>query len=158
MKTKNHIWYGLMAAAGIIVLFLVQYFAGIPFGHTGIRWASIGIIVLMVILSCFRYSKLFEDASFGELFSNGFRTTAVTVVIFAIFFIVFVQLFPDYKDKFVLEVVAAGPNAASTTDREKDIAMLRDNFIVSALAGSLLNYLVPGLLAALLGAALAKKK
>jgi hypothetical protein len=158
MKTKNHIWYGLIAAGLIIALFLIQYFSGIPFGHTGIRWASIGIIVLVVILSCFRYGKLFEDASFGELFSNGFRTTAVTVVIFAIFFIVFVQLFPDYKEKFVLEVVAAGPNAASTADREKDIAMLRDNFLVSALAGSLINYLVPGLLAALLGAALAKKK
>lgn len=158
MKTKNHIWYGLVAAGLIIVLFLIQYFAGIPFGHTGIRWASIGIIVLMVVLSCFRYSKLFEDASFGDVFGNGFRTTAVTVVIFAIFFIVFVQLFPEYKEKFVLEVVAAGPNAASTADRDKDIAMLKDNFLVSALAGSLLNYLIPGVLAALLGAALAKKK
>ncbi|GEP98223.1 DUF4199 family protein [Chitinophaga cymbidii] len=158
MKTKNHIWYGLVAAGLIIVLFLIQYFAGLPFGHIGIRWASIGIIVLMVILSCFRYSKLFEDASFGDVFGNGFRTTAVTVVIFAIFFIVFVQLFPEYREKFVLEVVAAGPNAASTADRDKDIAMLKDNFLVSALAGSLLNYLIPGVLAALLGAALAKKK
>ncbi|QEH42766.1 DUF4199 family protein [Chitinophaga sp. XS-30] len=158
MKTKNHIWFGLLAAGLIIVLFLIQYFNNIPFGHAAFKWAPIGIIVTMVILSAFRYGRLFEAPSFGELFSNGFRTTAVTVVIFAIFFVVFVQLFPEYKDKFVAEVVAAGPNAASTADREKDIAMLKDNLIVSALAGSLINYLIPGMLAALLGAALVKKK
>lgn len=158
MKTKNHIWFGLLAAGLIIVLFLIQYFNNISFGHPGFKWAPIGIIVLVVILSSIRFGKLFEDASFGEIFSNGFRTTAVTVVIFAIFFIVFVQGFPEYKEKFILEVVAAGPNAASTANREQDIETLRDNFIVSALAGTLITYLVPGMLAALVGAAIAKKK
>lgn len=158
MKTKNHIWFGLLAAGLIIVLFLIQYLNNISFGHPGFKWAPIGIIVLVVILSSIRFGKLFEDASFGEIFSNGFRTTAVTVVIFAIFFIVFVQWFPEYKEKFILEVVAAGPNAASTANREKDIETLRDNFIVSALAGTLITYLVPGMLAALVGAAIAKKK
>lgn len=158
MKTKNHVVFGLATAGLIIILFLVMHFTNIPLSHPAAKWTPILIIIGMVIFSIFRYSKINTEASFGDRFGNGFRTTAVAVIIFIIFFIIFVQLFPGYKEKFILEALAAGPNAASTANYEEDIKLLRENFLVSVLAGNLFSFLIPGMLASLLGAALTNKK
>lgn len=158
MSQKPHILFGLLSGALIVALFLVMFLGHIPLSSPAFGWVPIGIIVGMAFISTWRYSRITPEASFGDRFGNGFRTTAVAIIIFIVFFIIFVKVAPGYKEQFIQEALAAGPNAGSTANYEEDIKVLRDNFLVSVLAGTLFRFLIPGMLASLLAAVLTKKK
>lgn len=159
MRSKIHIRFGLLAAAINFILLLIQFFARIPMANPVFRFLPVLTLLVLVIAACLIFSKdAGGKATFGEIFGTGFRTTAVTIVIFAILFIVFVQVAPAYKERFIQEAVAAGPNAASSANPAEDIAMLRDRFTVSVLSGIILMNFIPGLIATVIGAAIAKKK
>ncbi|RPD43154.1 DUF4199 domain-containing protein [Chitinophaga barathri] len=159
MRSKIHIRFGLLAAAVNFALLLIQFFAGISVANPVFRFLPVISLLILVMAACLKFSKdAGGEVTFGEVFGTGFRTTAVTIVIFAILFIVFVQVVPAYKERFIQEAVAAGPNGASSENPAEDIAMLRDRFTVSVLSGIILMNFIPGLIASVIGAAIAKKK
>lgn len=160
MKTTIHIRFGLAAAAVNFILLLVQFFTRTPFASPLFMVLPVASLALLVIAACRKFHKETGGAaSFGEVFGVGFRTTAVTIVIFAILFFLFAWIVPAYKERFIAEVIAsANAGGASAAEIEESTAGLRKNFAISALAGLEFMNLVPGLIASVIGAAIAKKK
>ncbi|MBO9153957.1 DUF4199 domain-containing protein [Chitinophaga sp. GCM10012297] len=160
MKTKIHIQFGLAAAAVNFILLLVQFFTGAPFASPLFMILPIASLSILVIAACRKFSKeTGGNAGFGEIFGVGFRTTAVTIVIFAILFFLFVWIVPAYKERFIAEVIASAQAAdATAADIEQSTAGLKKNFAISALAGLEFMNLIPGLIASVIGAAIARKK
>ncbi len=110
MKNKMHLRFGLLAAGINFALLLTQYFTGASSNNIYFRIIALGVLVVSVVASCLRFSKDTDhQASFGEVFGTGFRTTAAATVIFAALFMIFAQVMPGYKDQFIHDMIAMGP-------------------------------------------------
>ncbi|MRG44062.1 DUF4199 family protein [Chitinophaga sp. SYP-B3965] len=159
MKTNN-ITYGLIGAIILCVMFALQWFAKIPLDNMLYKWLPTAIFVLVVILGAMNFSKINEaNVTFGQVFGNGFKTTAVITVIFALFFVLFILLFPDYKDVILDSSMAQSANKGATPEQIAQAREMAEKFfLVGGLAGVIFIDLLIGVLASLVGAAIAKKK
>lgn len=160
MKITNNITYGLIGALILCVLFALQWFAKIPLDNVAFKWLPTAIFVLIIILGCINFSKINgADVTFGQIFGNGFKTTAVITVIFALFFVVFILLFPEYKEALLDSSMAQASNQGATPEQmAQSREMAEKFFLVGGLAGVIFINLLVGVLASLVGAAIAKKK
>lgn len=159
MKKKNHIDYGLIIAGICCALFVIQWFAKIPFDQPLYKWLPTVIYGGLIILCCIKFSKINdEDVTFGEVFGNGFKATAVVTVISALFYVLFLQLVPEYKEALLDFTATQGPNASDPAAAAQGREMFAKNFLVFTLAGSVFFNLLIGVIASLIGAAIAKKK
>lgn len=159
-QQKNHLHFGLIGSLIIIVLSIVQYMANISSQHPVFRWLPTVVLVVAVIWACINFSKINNgDVTFGEVFSNGFKTTAVMTVLTALFLILFVTLFPDFKERLMDEAAAVTAERGGTPEQiEQGIEMMRKNFMVFMMAGVVFMTLITGVVVSLVGAAIAKKK
>ncbi|WP_109699160.1 DUF4199 domain-containing protein [Chitinophaga deserti] len=159
MKTKKHLLFGLLAAGINFALLLTQFYTGASSGNIFFRIAALAVLVVAVVASCLRYSRdMDHQASFGEVFGTGFRTTAAATVLFAALFMLFAQMMPGYKEQFIRDMIAMGPQADLPETHAAEFDRLSQQFAVMVLSGILFLYVLPGIIASLLGAALAKKK
>lgn len=159
MKNKTHLRFGFLAAAINFALLLTQYFTHTSSANIFFRILSLAVLVVAVVASCLRFSREMEHkASFGEVFGTGFRTTAAATVIFAALFMLFAQVMPGYKDAFIHDMIAMGPQADMPETHAAEFERLKQAFPVTVLSGILMLYVLPGIVASVLGAALAKKK
>lgn len=159
MKNKNHINYGLITALILCVLFVVQWFAKIPFDNLAFKLLPTVIFVLAIILGAVNFSKINDaDVTFGEIFGNGFKTTAVITVIFALFFVVFLLLFPAYKEAILDFSMSKNMGKATPEEIARGREMAEKFFMVGGVAGIVFINLLTGVIASLIGAAIAKKK
>jgi hypothetical protein len=123
------------------------------------QWVHTAIMFIGVIITCIQFSKLNDgDVTFGSVFANGFRTTAVIAVITVLFSVIFVLVFPDIKEK-ALEEARRQMEAQGQSDEmiEKALAMTSKMFMVFVVAGGVFGTLLFGVIASLIGAAAAKK-
>ncbi|MGX5816757.1 DUF4199 family protein [Chitinophaga lutea] len=160
MKQKNHILFGLVASLAVIILFVGQYLMGISLTNKLLGWMPTVIVVVAVVAGCINFSKINDaDVSFGEVFGNGFRTTAIITVVCIVFFAIFNLLVPEFKEQIIqAQLEAAAQKGANMEQMEQNMEMTRNYFMVFMIAGSLFMYVITGTLASLLGAAIAKKK
>ncbi|WP_343307988.1 DUF4199 domain-containing protein [Chitinophaga niabensis] len=160
MQNKNHITYGLIGAAICVVLFLSQWFAKVAPDNAAFRWGSVLIFGIIIILSCINYSKINGgDVTFGQIFANGFRTTAVITVLFALVYIIFYLLVPDYKESMIEFSTKQQVDAGATADQVAAArGMMEKYFLAFAVGGVVFLDLLIGVVASLIGAAIAKRK
>ncbi|WP_126243317.1 DUF4199 family protein [Chitinophaga rhizosphaerae] len=159
MKSKTHLRFGLLAAGINFALLLTQHFSGASSNNIFFRIIALGVLVVAVVASCLRFSRdMDHKASFGEVFGTGFRTTAAATVVFAALFMLFAMMMPGYKEQFIQDMIAMGPQANMPETHAEEFERLKQAFPVTVLSGILMLYVLPGTVAALLGAALAKKK
>lgn len=159
MKNKTHLRYGVLAAVVNFALLLTQYFTNASSANIYYRILSLGVLVVAIVASCLRYSREMENkASFGDVFGTGFRTTAAATVLFAALFMIFAQVMPGYKEQFISDMIAMGPQADMPETHAEEFERLKQTFPVTVLSGILMLYVLPGIVASVLGAALAKKK
>lgn len=157
---KTHLQYGLIAGLVLIALFVIYYVMGWAFQQDIKSWFPSIIFMLIIIIAQFTHSKAVNgNITYGNLFAQGFKTTAVATCIFLVFMIVFLLLDPSYKAK-MLEVsrqtmVERGMGADQI---KAAIAMTEKFFMVSVISGIIIGELVAGLIASLIGAALAPRK
>ncbi len=161
MKNKNHFHFALIGSLIIIVLAFIQYFAEISSQNMLFRWLPTLILAGTIIWGCINYSKINDaDVTFGEVFGNGFRITAIMTLIAIGFMVLFVTLFPDYKERLIEESMQAAAQqgrGGSQEDAEKALEMVSKNFMLFMVAGGLFMYLLIGVVCSLVGAAVAKK-
>ncbi|RPE05926.1 DUF4199 domain-containing protein [Chitinophaga lutea] len=162
MKNKNHLPFALVGSLIIIVLAFIQYFAGISSQNGLFKWLPTLVLAGTIIWGCINYSKINDaDVTFGEVFGNGFRITAIMTLIAIGFMLLFVTLFPDYKERLIeesMQAAASSGRGGSEEDTEKAMEMVRKNFMLFMIAGGLFMYLLIGVVSSLVGAAVAKKK
>jgi hypothetical protein len=158
-KPISHLVAGLIIGAIMIIFSLVVEFAGLQ-QIKGVPLIGYGIIMASLILFITMYGKAMNSqVTFGNLFSYGFKTTAVLMLIMILFTIIFFLLFPDIKEKiFDLTRQKMEERNMSDDEIEKALSLWKRMFWVFTIGGIALVYAVVGAIASLIGAAITKKK
>ena len=158
-KPITNVTAGLIIGAILIVFTLALQFAGIE-NNTSVGWFSYLIILGGIIVFIVLYGKAMDNqVSFGNLFSYGFKTTAVLTLVMILFTVIFFLLFPDVKEK-MFEVARQKMEERKdiTPDQiESGVSLWKRMFWVFTIGGILLLYAIIGAIASLIGAAIAKK-
>jgi len=158
MQPTSTITKGLIIALLMIVSGLAFYFSGIDL-NSPLRWLTYCIFVIGVILAIMQYGKQIDhNATFGNYFAHGFKISAAVTVIMIIYIVVFVLLFPDFKEKALDEArKAMDARGGSEEQKVQAVEMTKKLFMVFLVAGTLIYNLIVGVIASLIGAAVTKK-
>lgn len=159
-KPVNHIIAGLIIAAVLVIYSIILNFLGLSQNQT-LGWVSYLLLIggLMFFVNQYGKSRNHE-ASFGQLFSYGFKATAIITLIMILFIVLFFALFPEFKDK-IMEAAREGMEKQGNMGDEqidKAVEMVDRNFILFTGGGILFMYLILGAIGSLLGAAVTKKR
>ena len=158
MNSKTHIQYGLIISA-IVILFSTLFYILHINTQKWTQWVGVLIMFVGVIISCIQFAKANDgNVTFGNVFGNGFKTTAIVALVTIAFSVLFVLVFPDIKEQ-ALEQVRLDMEKQGQADDviDKAVAMTDKMFIVFLLAGGIFGTLFFGVIASLIGAAIAKK-
>lgn len=159
-KPISHLVAGLIIAAVLIVYTIILQFSKIM--QTGIfAWIPPLIIVAGLVTFINIYGNAQKNqVSFGNLFSYGFKTTAVITLVIIFFTIVFFLIFPEIKTKMFETARQQMEERGNLTEDEieKGLSTWQKMFWVFAIGGILLIYAIVGAIGSLIGAAITKKK
>lgn len=157
-EPKLYLNYGIITGLILIVLFVLYYVFGL-YTNTKMAWVPSLIFVALIIYTQIKYAKSLDgNITYGNLFAAGFKAACAATAIYLVFLIIFLLLVPSYKDS-VLEAQRQMMASKGMTDAQIDAGMgfAKKSFNVFAIGGGLLGNLIVGVIAALIGAAVAKK-
>ena len=159
-KPVSHVVAGLIIAAAVIVLSIVMNFAGSS-AQTSAGWLNYIVIIGGLIYFVNRHGKETNyTATFGNLFSFGFKATAVYTILFIVFLIIFNLLFPEFKEKAMQMAQERLESQGKLSEEQIDqaLTMTKKYFWIFAIGGTMLSFIVIGAIGSLLGAAVTKKR
>ncbi|CAN5399639.1 hypothetical protein BH10BAC2_BH10BAC2_46240 [soil metagenome] len=152
--------FGIILALISILLFLTYYFTGISFTDGALKWIPAAVSFALIIFVVIKWANdNNNNVTFGKCFGYGFKVVAISTIIIFIFTAIFIFTFPDYKEQF-MESMRQQFNKNSDLSEEQAeqaVAMVEKFFTISILGGTLFGSLLVGTVAALIGAAVAKK-
>lgn len=159
-QVTSHIIKGVILSAISIVFSIVVYVFNL-YEVSAINYISSALILGGLIYGAILYANQNKNnVTFGNVFADGFKTTAVIIVITSVYTVLaFKVLFPDMLEK-VLEISRKKmmENPKMTDDMiEQAMAMTKKYFIPFALGGSIIGTGILGAIGAAIGAAVAKK-
>lgn len=149
---------GVTIALIMIVLSLAMYFLDMQ--NAAMGWISYGIFFIGIILSVSIYGKQINyNSGFGNYFTHGFKVTALVTAIMIIFMAIFIIAFPEVKEKALDAQREAMDKMGTLSDEQKkqSAELTSKFFMVFTIGGTLLQYIILGTLAALIGAGITKK-
>lgn len=160
-KVMTHVTKGLLVSGILIVLGVVAHFAGVE-NEGWYRWIPSILLFGAIIWACVYYStQMNGQVTFGNVFLHGFKMTAVITVILILWTILSVTLiFPEIKEKAMEMARQQMEESGKLTDSEIDqrLGFTRKFFMIIVITTILFGTLIVGAIAALIGAAVAKKK
>lgn len=151
---------GIILGLVSIIIFLAYYFTGLSFTDSAIKWLPGLISLVLIILFVIKWANdNNNNVTFGKCFTYGFKSVAISVIIFFIFTAIFIFTFPDYKEQFMTAMRQQMNQNSQLTDEQRDQAtsMMERFFTISILGGTVFVGLIFGAIASLIGAAAAKK-
>lgn len=160
-KPLSHVAAGLLIAAIVIVISLITMMVTRNPSNTSGGWISYLVIIGGLILFIHLYARAKDHyVTFGELFSYGFKATAVYTILFIVFLLLISLLMPGFKNDAIEAARTAMENQSGYNEEraEQALAMMDKYFWVFAIGGTMLAFIVVGAIGSLLGAALAKKR
>jgi hypothetical protein len=150
---------GIVIALILIVIALATYFLDYNTSST-LQYISYAIFIAGIIWSVNYYGKQIDhNATFGNYFAHGFKVAALVTAIMIIYIIIFVNLFPDIKDKG-MDAARKSMEAKGKMSQEQitqALTFTKKFFMVFIIGSTLIGYLVFGALASLIGAGITKK-
>ena len=160
-KKLSNLNAGLLLFLVMVVFTLIINMGGLQ-RNTQLSWISYLIIIGGIILIVIKYGKdMDNNVTFGNLFAYGFKTIAVTTILFIAFSLLFYMIFPEYKAQ-LLEISRENAMQKATPDNreqlEKGIEMFQRFFWVAVIGGILISFAILGAIGSLIGAAIAKKE
>lgn len=159
-KPVSHIAAGLIIAAVLVVYSILLNFLSLS-QNQALGWLAYVILIGGLAFFITQYGKSRDyTASFGQLFSYGFKATSIITLVMILFIVLFFVAFPEFKDK-ILEASREGmEQQGKMTDEQIDEAMgmVNRNFIIFTGGGVLFMYLILGAIGSLIGAAITKKR
>lgn len=146
-----------------LVLFVLDIVAG--FAHfkfaTWYRWLPAIILFVIVLLACVNYaSQKNGDVTFGNVFSFGFKVSAITGCLAVITFLLSVYLiFPDTRDQVLDQARTQMEKQGNLSEEQINAALdiTRKFFLPFGIAGAVIFTIIVGAIGSLIGAAIAKK-
>lgn len=158
-KPVSHFVAGIIIAAIMIVYSLILNFTGMM-ANQALGFVSYILLVGGLIYFILQYAKSVDHtATFGKLFSFGFKATAITTLILIIYMYLFFTIFPEYKDKMIdiaRENAAKNPQA-NQEQIEQGMEFFAKNFYLFTIGFTLFFMLIIGAVGSLIGAGIAKK-
>jgi len=151
---------GTVIGLMLIILALVTYFADIKVNGP-VQWFGYAVFVGGIIWSVYSYGKQINyNATFGNYFAHGFKVAALVTAILIIYIIVFVFIFPEFKEKAIDEARKSMQEKNNLTPDQitQGLDITRKFFMVFLVGGTLIGYIIFGALASLVGAAITKKE
>ncbi len=165
MQQKTHIQKGLVIAAILIIFKTITHFT-----HTVFAEWSVFIFGLIILLGVTIAVQLFQKETniqfkFTELFTYGFKVTAVITCIYFIFIFLETKLFfPDYIHERLLksieQIKQSGIIDQKTFEENIDQSMALGKKVETYkyFAGSIMITLFLGVIGSALGSVIAKSK
>jgi NADH:ubiquinone oxidoreductase subunit 6 (subunit J) len=159
-KITSHIIKGAILSGISIVISILVYVFNL-YEASWLSWVNYGIFIGGLIYGGILFANQSDNnVSFGEVFTHGFKTTSVVIVITVLFSVLSIKvIFPDMVDK-VVEITRKKmlENPNMTDDMiEKAVNMTKQYFLPFAIGGAIIGTGILGALGSLLGAAFAKK-
>ncbi|MFY7653344.1 MAG: DUF4199 domain-containing protein [Chitinophagaceae bacterium] len=150
---------GVFISLVLILVGLVIYFTG-QTQNKPLAWLQSLLFGAGIIWACINYANANNgNVTFGNVFANGFKTAAAATAIFMVYtFISIKYIMPDIID-IAMEEARKGMVEKNMPAEQIDQAMqmMQKFFVPFAVGGSLLTYLILGLIFSLIGGAVAKK-
>ncbi len=158
-KPISHFVAGLIIGAVLIIYSLALNFAGKGQDRT-LGWLAylLFVVGLIVFINLYGNAKN-NEITFGGLFSYGFKATAIATLLIVICLVIVISIMPDFKQK-ILDAMRQGMEDQGKLDDDKidqTVKMFSKNFILFVVGGALFMYLLFGVIASLIGAAITKK-
>lgn len=151
---------GIILGLILIVIAIAIYFANIDLDGP-VKWVSNIVFIFGVIWSVYNYGKQVNyNSTFGNYFAHGFKVTAVVTSIMILYLAIFITIFPEFKEKAMEQAKAAMEKGGKMTSEQiqQALTLTKKFFLVFAIGGTLIGYLIFGSLASLVGAAITKKE
>lgn len=158
-KPINHLVAGLIISGFLIVFSFIIYFTGLQ--NSLVNWLQYAIIIGGLIIFINQYGKAKNyEASFGNLFSYGFKTTAFIALVFIAFTVIYFSANPDIKEKGLEMARQKMEEKGNLTPDQIDqkMSMARKFFWAFTIGGIMLIYAIVGAIGSLIGATLTKKQ
>lgn len=155
---KNFVQYGLIISAIMIVLSVLFYILNLN-QEKWAQWVGILVMGIGLVITCINFSKINDGhVTFGNIFLNGFKASLIIAVITVIFSVIMVLIFPDIREK-ALEASRLEMEKKNLPEEqiEQGIAIVKNFFMVVLVIGGLIGSAVCGVIASLIGAAVARK-
>lgn len=157
-ESKLYLNYAVITGVIMIVIFVLYYILNL-ITNPKMGFIPLLIFVGLIIYTQITYAKSLDgNITYGNLFAAGFKTVCAATGIYLVFMILFLWLVPDYKTQmldFQRQTLITKGMAADQVDTS--MAFIKKTFNVFAIGGALLIDLIVGVIAALIGAAIAKK-
>jgi len=150
---------GIVISLVLIVIALITYFLNMN-TSSWLQYVSYAVFVLGIIWSVNMYgTQIDHNSTFGNYFAHGFKVAALVTVIMIVYIVIFVNLFPDVREKAMDAARTRMQSQGKMTQDQINQALVftKKFFIVFIIAGTLLGYLIFGALASLIGAGITKK-
>ena len=157
-KITTHFQKGLIIGLALVAIGFVFQIMNIY--DPWVQWVTTLLYAGSIIWSCFSFSKeMNAEVSFGQVFSHGFKTASIVILISIAAFALTYVIMPEIKTK-ALEI--------ARKEMEKDPRMTEKNiqeaikwtdqfFFLFGIVGSLFGLGISGAISSLIGAAVVKK-
>lgn len=159
-KPISHGIAGLSIAVGVIIVAIVTMGVARGSAQPGSGAITYAVIIAGLILFIWLYGAAKGNrVTFGELFSYGFKTTAVYTIIFVGFLLLYSVLFPEFKTAAIETTRTQIEDGGSLPEAqaEQSLAIMEKYFWVLAIGGTTLFFVIVGAIGSLIGAAVTKK-
>ena len=158
-KPVTHFTAGIIIGAIMIVYSLILNFTGLM-ANQALGFISYLILFAGIIYFVLQHAKSTDNtATFGNLFSYGFKSTAIATLILLVFQLIFFLVFPEYKEK-IMEIARENMVKKGNLNEEQinqGMEMMKRFFWIGIVGGTLFFMLLIGLISSLIGAGIAKK-
>jgi len=157
-ENKSYLNYGVITGVVLIVFFVIYYVFGLMTNKALALLPTVVYIVLVIVAQVNYAKSLNGNISFGNLFAAGFKAAAAATAIYLVFLILFLLFVPSFKETMLeAQRVAMVQKGIPADVIDKGMAMAQKTFTVITIGGALVINLILGVIAALIGAAVAKK-
>ena len=152
---------GVVISLILIVYSLVIYFTN-QIGNQALSYLQMVIFLIGIIWSCINYSKQMNaNVTYGNVFGHGFKAAAAVISITVLYTVISMKfLFPDMIDKGMRIAREKMEETGKLSDSQIDqqLGFYKDHALMFTLASVIIFMALVGLIASLIGAAVAKKR
>lgn len=158
-KPLSHIVAGVIIGAVMIIYSLFLQLAD-QANNKPLGFLSYLIIIAMLIVFILQYGKANnDDKTFGQLFSYGFKASAVSAILSIAFMAIFFIVFPEYQEKIwdnARTEMAKNPQL-NEAQIEQGLEIAKKFFWIFLIGGGIFMTMIIGAVGSLIGAGIAKK-
>ena len=160
-KVTTSVTKGIIITLILIVYGLILYFSN-QIGNQWLGYFQQVIFLAGIIWSCVTFSKQMDaNVTFGNLFAHGFKVAAAVIALLSVYTAIAMKfLFPDMVDKGVEIARQKMQQSGKLSDSQitQQLDFYRAHALLFTLASLIIFMAIIGAVAALIGAAVAKKK